>query len=761
MCYRSPDLPFLPGFTFNSNLGRTKFNMDPKFEHLGPGIRALKEKVKPNMLGILSDKYPSIYPRGEATEIPAWLCFDKQILVFEGFFQETLQEYRAAPFIVRKVKIFFYLEDGTIQVIEPKVKNSGISQGTLISRSRIRFPDPMSENFYDILDFNIGREVEFYGRVFKITQCDEFTRNFLNRCGIAVPDPIVEPSDPYLEQRKAEGDGTQPKKPNRSVDIRGKFLENDRKVLRFKCYWDDRKTQFGYIHNLEVLFYLADDTVEINEKHEESSGLPNFCFLKRTKLPKVYKGLPAPGCDAPNTILNVLGQSFNKRYTVDPLDCGKEVTEYYSEKDFSIGGTLNCYGRNIVIIDCDMFTKDYFSKNYGLEELIPIDAPKNKIEIVAKERKLPPWNGFGSYEDTVQNCISVQPKAPHRDFKKFLSYDRDGMDSHILRFEARLVSKNDINCTRSFIISYFLTDDTIQVNEIAKDNSGFKTSCFFQRCPVKLPGQRVFSSEAPLYYTPQHMFIGATLIINGFQFVLINADEYALRFMELNPTIYPKANIEVIMEKVRDKLVPIYKDFVAENIPNEAPTISYDALRSKLCRIMGKDFTEHEMITIARAFSAVCTKERYDREKVRALALTELKRFLWDDWVRLREYLMQRDPERTGLLSQKDVYTVLKACRIPFDNNLIDKMLEVSKKDEQCNVYYMDVLNFLDRRICPPPDVIPVNVKSELWWGLDRDADPSLLIDWCAFNKHLNLEESFKQPVTDKDVKYLEQKRLI
>lgn len=32
---------------------------------------------------------------------------------------------------------------------------------------------------------------------------------------------------------------------------------------------------------------------------------------------------------------------------------------------------------------------------------------------------------------------------------------------------------------------------------------------------------------------------------------------------------------------------------------------------------MGEDFTEHEMITIARAFSANCTKEKYDREDIR------------------------------------------------------------------------------------------------------------------------------------------------
>lgn len=53
--------------------------MDPKFDFLGPGITCLKEKVKPNMLGPLSDKYPSIYARGELPELPGWISFDKQV----------------------------------------------------------------------------------------------------------------------------------------------------------------------------------------------------------------------------------------------------------------------------------------------------------------------------------------------------------------------------------------------------------------------------------------------------------------------------------------------------------------------------------------------------------------------------------------------------------------------------------------------------------------------------------------------------------
>lgn len=61
----------------------------------------------------------------------------------------------------------------------------------------------------------------------------------------------------------------------------------------------------------------------------------------------------------------------------------------------------------------------------------------------------------------------------------------------------------------------------------------------------------------------------------------------------------------------------------------------------------------------------------------RAITLTELKKFLWDDLARLREYFLLRDAERSGKLPRKDCYTVLRACRLPLDVELIGRILDV------------------------------------------------------------------------------------
>lgn len=52
--------------------------------------------------------------------------------MFKAFFQETVQEKWKTAFHVRVVNISFFLEDGTIKIVEPSVDNSGLEQGLTV-----------------------------------------------------------------------------------------------------------------------------------------------------------------------------------------------------------------------------------------------------------------------------------------------------------------------------------------------------------------------------------------------------------------------------------------------------------------------------------------------------------------------------------------------------------------------------------------------------------------------------------------------------
>lgn len=120
----------------------------------------------------------------------------------------------------------------------------------------------------------------------------------------------------------------------------------------------------------------------------------------------------------------------------------------------------------MILTDCDKFTQEYYRQKYGIEDFTPIEQPKDDrwVPKIAVERILPPWNGFGSFEDSEANCISIQPKAPQRDMKKFLELDNSN-----LRFKAEIIALTDDNSEREFVITYYLSDDTVSVFEIGKN----------------------------------------------------------------------------------------------------------------------------------------------------------------------------------------------------------------------------------------------------------------------------------------------------
>lgn len=75
-----------------------------------------------------------------------------------------------------RVDIYFYVEDDSMHVSEPRTANSGLPQGTLIRRHRIPLPTSTKNQHYTIADLNVGNTITIYARQFVIVGCDEFTR---------------------------------------------------------------------------------------------------------------------------------------------------------------------------------------------------------------------------------------------------------------------------------------------------------------------------------------------------------------------------------------------------------------------------------------------------------------------------------------------------------------------------------------------------------------------------------------------------------
>jgi hypothetical protein len=276
-----------------------------------------------------------------------------------------------------------------------------------------------------------------------------------------------------------------------------KYLDNDRKVLSFKVLWPDNTLEGG-VNHFQLNYFLADDTVEVKEIRFQNSGKDPFpLLLKKQKLPKKAIQTCYPG-----------------------MNMAKE--EFYSPSDFNIGNQINVFGRNCIIYDCDDFTKAFYRQNFGVT-LQPITIEEGQKRMVQHE--VPPYNGYGTPEDSLGSVYSLQPKPPKKDMTKLFTNDQ-----YVLRYEARMISENRDENDRKFIISFFCGDDTIQVYQNADKNSGVWGGKFMERKKHTLDNR---------YMVDTDFQIGGIVKLGSYTFQLLKADDFTIQYMKDRPEKFP------------------------------------------------------------------------------------------------------------------------------------------------------------------------------------------------------------------------------
>ncbi|XP_075376202.1 EF-hand domain-containing family member C2 isoform X2 [Mycteria americana] len=669
----------------------------------------------------LKPKY-SVFPEGMGSDAPAWVAFDKQVLSFDAYFEEEVPDKNQELYRIRHCKIYFYLEDDTIQVIEPQVKNSGITQGTIVRRHRIPLPPPREDQFYTIDNFNINIEVILYARRYKIIDCDQFTKNFLRKMGVRLNPPAGRPDDPYTKERQKILDSMKPLRPYERIDTLKQFLEHNGHVLRFFCVWDDPESMFHDPRELVLHYYLSDDTIDIKEIIPVNSGRDAVpLFLKRDKLPKYAPtGLYQPGTITSRTVLNVFGKLVGNRgrYILDNRKTGAVHQEFYRDSDLKIGAIINVWGRKVMLCDCDEFTKEYYRTKYGIEDFTPV--PYKAPPPPKTEKKFPPYTGFGSEEDSLCSCMGLLPKPPQKDFKKFMEKDRSGMESNILRFLAKLITDSPIDKDRKFIISYFLSDDTISVFEHIQRNTGILGGKFLERGRIKKPGQELFKSEPSEYFKAQNLFVGARVCFHGHNFLLVDADEYTFNYMEKHANEFSVADIGVILKKLKDIAEPHSREIrqvFAATDPEHTKVIEYDPFRNLIVSITDGAFSEHEIMTLGRYYG-VRDEYEMDLHFLLAVAQEQLKKNSFENFEQLSAVLMYNDREKCGVLPHEMCRTICKSFRLPVADDDLQALLTMFEDDHKQVEYkkLVDGLNWRENQI-PAFQTIKVPLKNENDWS--------------------------------------------
>lgn len=97
-----------------------------------------------------------------------------QVLHFQGYFQQRVFGSPYETERVRPMALYYYLEDDSACIMEPRVENSGLVQGKLVKRQRLAKNERGEP--YHWKELNLAQDLTVFGVVYRITDCDAFTR---------------------------------------------------------------------------------------------------------------------------------------------------------------------------------------------------------------------------------------------------------------------------------------------------------------------------------------------------------------------------------------------------------------------------------------------------------------------------------------------------------------------------------------------------------------------------------------------------------
>jgi EF-hand domain-containing protein 1 len=296
---------------------------------------------------------------------------------------------------------------------------------------------------------------------------------------------------------------------------RAQFQENDGKVLRFDCLWNDTREGGDPFHYI-LQWHLADSEAELLEVHERNDGRdPTPAAVSKRRIPKNWK-----------KVMTIPG---------DPVV--DDPSNWMTPSDILVGSTVDVFGRSLFVRGADAFTRDWYKENLGIE-LAPAQYDR-EVEPPLPKLPPPPHTGIGDPDDAMQSTKTFAPKPPKKDFDKWARNE-----GKVYRFKARLVIPPHVKASpdaeRRFTIKLFPTDDTLAIFEPPLRNSGQWAGKFLVRAKHRHSSGRL--------YVPTDFKPGATIVINSSTFRVDDADPDTR-------SMVPAVNIPVPLDG-RDNMFP-------------------------------------------------------------------------------------------------------------------------------------------------------------------------------------------------------------
>ena len=558
---------------------------------------------------------------------PAWIEYGDVVLNFKVFFQEGVHESREENFRVRTFQMNYFPADETMNITEDKSENSGLPQGDFVKKTKIPKPAtkenrssytftstannmmgtarPKSSDYYGPKDFQVGNEINIYGRIFKIYDADKYTRDFYReKLDILLNDPAPVPKNKIDHMRMGQGVhdwadkcrekngyfGREDNDVKRYMEAqRGRedrvhadapggtryFLKNHGHMLRYNLFWDDKRV-YGGEQFFHLNVYLEDNTIEVLYAGNDDGRDKFVALFRRARLPY------------PDTV--ELGARGWRGVNEKPL-------RYFEPSDLIVGETIEILKKKMVIFNCDQFTHDWHKKQTGIDmksnRIAKKDLTKPKPEL--PKNTPPEWwlKGISTEEETLENWKNLRPRPLKRNEQQLVKYE-----GKVLKFKAKFTNPKYVpDRTRDFIICYYLADDTMRVFEVKRSNSGVPGGQFAIRAKMRNPA-------TGKYFSTDDLDIGKTLTINTFEFTLVDQDAFTKAYKSGDFSLHKTLSVDevesLLREKVAKAAVNIRKSFRKAD-KDFSGYIDYDEFRIML-EEMGIHMKDTDLVTLMRKY---------------------------------------------------------------------------------------------------------------------------------------------------------------
>ncbi|KAA0176987.1 hypothetical protein FNF27_01317 [Cafeteria roenbergensis] len=354
-----------------------------------------------------------------------------ETLRFRVFFEEEVIGSAIERSRARVLQLWWYHATGEVRLFEPRQDNAGLVQGEFLRKSKVSLVTEDGTRPLELSDLACaGAVIRIASPPLTLTlmDADAYSRRWLAANGRApFGDPIPAPASYSHPPTRRVHDWARPTTVahdrgfetnaalgffSRSPDARGRFEAARGRVLRFEGLLDERSGPAGATGDLVVValhYYLEDETVEV-----------------------------------------IAPEAKNRA-----------------------GSWITVFGKRIWLRRADPFTVAWFRESMDVDQTelagsgpITSAAPRRPTRTL-----VPPHTGplaIGDEEETRRNAGKLVPTWRQRpDMDSFFE-----CDGRVLAFRARLANPRPEDEGRRFVVSFFLVDGTLAINETLLPNTG-------------------------------------------------------------------------------------------------------------------------------------------------------------------------------------------------------------------------------------------------------------------------------------------------